>query len=156
MRISSNRQSKNTSFSYGRSFVATCQKIWESFRSLPVLVQAWVVIILFPINVASVFFLSEPMGVTVALLSAAGWLPNLVIVFYEKGFSKLMALPHLLPWTVLILLIFFANASFNNTFDIYLWLLAGINSISLMFDIPDSANWMRGERSVFRTNLSQQ
>jgi hypothetical protein len=39
MGISSNRQSKNTSFSYGRSFVATCQKIWESFRFLPVLVK---------------------------------------------------------------------------------------------------------------------
>ena len=132
------------------NFISTLADIWSSFLAMPRWVQVWVAVILFPANLASFCFLDEPLGVIVALLCTAGWLPNIFILLYEKGFSNSMALPHILPWAALVVLVCTMTPSLSNNFGIYLWLVAGINAVSLAFDIPDACRWLRGERDVSR------
>ena len=73
--------------------------IWNSFRRLPLWVQGWMVFLLIPINVISLFFLREPMGVLVCVLAIGGMVPNLFIMAVDRGMSKLMAVPHIFLWT---------------------------------------------------------
>ena len=129
--------------------------IFASFRSLPTWVQVWVAVILFPVNLAAIFFIHEPMGLMIATLSTMGWLPNVFILARERGFSRLMALPHLIPWTLLIVVIYLASPSLSSGFDIYLWLLAIVNTISITFDTSDSIRWYNGQRQVFSSKTNR-
>ena len=124
--------------------------IFNSLRALPIWVQIWVFIILVPVQVASLLFLSEPLGVWIAILAILGMMPNIFIILYERGFSKLMSIPHLLPWTGLVLLIIFARLEGSAGFEVYLWVLLVITSISLIFDYIDALKWWKGDRSVAR------
>ena len=72
--------------------------IWRSFRALPLWVQIWVGVILVPVNMASLWFANETMGALIAVLAVSGMVPNLLIIFFDRGFSKAMALPHLAIW----------------------------------------------------------
>ena len=124
--------------------------IWTSFRALPLWVQVWVMVILFPINVASLFFLNEPSGGLIAFLAIIAMLPNLPILVYLRGFSKMLALPHVIPWAILVIIILVARPVGSSTYNSYLWVLLIINIISLLFDIPDSIKWLKGDRAVAR------
>lgn len=122
--------------------------IYSSFRALPGWVQIWVVGILMPINTVSLFFLGQPWGVLVAILAIGGMLPNLPIMLRERGLSKAMSLPHLLPWTVLVLLIVFVQPQGDPLYRSYLMALAAINTVSLGFDYVDAYKWWKGERDI--------
>ena len=124
--------------------------VFNSLRALPVWVQIWVFIILVPVQVASLFFLSEPLGFWIAILAILGMMPNIFIILYERGFSKLMSIPHLLPWTGLVLLIIFARPEGSTGFGVYLWVLLVITFISLIFDYIDAIKLWNGDRSVAR------
>ena len=124
--------------------------VFNSLRALPFWVQIWVFIILVPVQVASLLFLSEPLGVWIAILAILGMMPNIFIILYERGFSKLMSIPHLLPWTGLVLLIIFARPEGSAGFEVYLWVLLVITFISLIFDYIDALKWWKGDRSVAR------
>ena len=121
--------------------------IWTSFRSLPGWVQIWVAFILAPINMASLFFINEPQGILVAFLANIAMMLNMPVMLYDRGFSKLMALPHLIPWTILVALLIFARPAATGMYDTYLWVLLGTNIISLLFDFPDAIKWWRGDRA---------
>ena len=122
--------------------------IFNSLRALPIWVQIWVFIILVPVQVASLFFLNESLGVWVAILAILGMVPNIFIILYERGFSKLMSIPHLLPWTGLVLLIIFARPEGSAGYETYLWVLLAVTSTSLIFDYIDALKWWKGDRSV--------
>ncbi|MBQ0713984.1 MAG: hypothetical protein KBT61_06485 [Paraperlucidibaca sp.] len=125
------------------------KEIYFSFSALPLWVQVWVALILVPINFASLLFISEPNGKIIAFLSLIAIAPNIIIIFYEKGFSKLMALPHIIPWLLLVGLIL-ATPLIDGEYKSYLYVLATINTISLIFDIPDAIKWFKGDRDVVR------
>jgi len=78
-------------------------EIWDSFRAI----QVWIMLVLGPINMASLFFLNEPMGMLIAFLANIGMLLNIPVMIYDRGVSKLMSIPHLIPWTVLVIVILF-------------------------------------------------
>ena len=122
--------------------------IWKSFRAMPVCVQIWVAFLLVPINMASVFFIDQPSGVWVAILAIGAMMLNIPVMLYDKGFSKLMAFPHLIPWTILVLWIAFARPIGTAGFDNYLSILLITNVISLGFDYPDALKWWKGDRRV--------
>lgn len=124
--------------------------VWRSFRALPVWVQIWVGLILVPVNAAAILFIYEPSGLTIAALAIGGMLPNLAIMIKERGLSKAMALPHLLIWIplVLVLLANLQNPLFSAPFQSYIWLLLLIDGISLAFDIPDAIKWGKGDRDI--------
>lgn len=121
--------------------------IWKSYRALPVWVQLWVAMILSPVNMASLYFIDEPSGILVAFLANIAMMLNLPVIFYDRGFSKLMALPHLIPWSILIGVILFQRPEASGLYDTYLWVLLFTNALSLSFDYPDAVKWLRGDRA---------
>lgn len=123
-------------------------EIWQSFRSLPGWVQVWVVFLLVPVNMASLFFIAEPMGLWIAALANVAMLPNIWVMIHDRGLSKLMAIPHIIPWTLLVALLAFARPMATGLYDAYLWLLLAVNVVSLFFDYPDAVKWLKGDRAV--------
>ena len=125
--------------------------IYTSFRSLPLWVQVWMVVILMPVNAGGLLFLDQPIGLGIAVLGLAGMLLNIPVLMYSRGFSKLMAVPHLLPWTALVAwllyLIFTAGVPEGNI-RILVGLILVVDVISLAFDYKDSIEWFRGDRAV--------
>lgn len=125
--------------------------IWRSFRRMPLWVQFWVVLILVPVNLASLAFLSAPGSLLIAVLAVGGMVPNLPIMLMERGVSKAMAFPHILIWTplvVLILMTLTVGDLLPPAFRLFLWLLLAVDLVSLAFDYPDAAKWLRGDRDV--------
>ena len=125
-------------------------EIWKSFRAMPVWVQIWVAFLLSPINMAALFFINQPSGIWVAILAIGAMMLNMPVIMYDRGFSKLMALPHLIPWTILVLWIAFARPVGSAGYDTYLWILLVTNLISLGFDFPDALKWWKGDREPAR------
>ena len=121
--------------------------LWTSYREQPLWVQIWVGLILMPVNMVSLAFISEPMGLWVAGLANIALLLNLPILLYERGFSRTMALPHLIPWTLLVGLLLFARPDATGLYAGYLWVLLVINMISLLFDYPESYQWLQARKS---------
>ncbi len=122
--------------------------IWRSFRALPGWVQVWVTFILMPINMISGMFLDQPMGVWIAVLAVGAMMLNMPVMLMDRGFSKQMALPHLIPWTLLVALLLFARPEATGHYATYLWVLLVADVISLGFDYPDAIRWLRGDRQV--------
>jgi len=123
-------------------------EIWNSFRAIPVWVQAWIVLVLMPINVASLFFLNEPMGLLIAILANVGMLLNIPVMIYDRGVSKLMSIPHLLPWSALVVVILFFRPDATGIYGVFLWGILIINLISLTFDYVDAWKWIKGDRAI--------
>jgi len=124
--------------------------IYRSYRALPGWVQLWVGLVLVPVNSASLLFIMQPLGAWIALLAVIAMLLNLPVMLAERGFSRLMALPHLLPWTLLVALLIFARPEASGAFAAYLWLLLATDALSLGFDYPDAWAWLNGKREVAR------
>ena len=122
--------------------------IWTSFSSMPFWVQAWMMLLLVPANLLSLLFLDQSIGKLIAMLAVGGILPNIAVLFYERGFSKLMALVHVLPWSALVVIILTNRHSITETYETYLLILAAINIISLAFDIPEAVQWIKGKRGT--------
>ncbi|WP_456389283.1 hypothetical protein [Profundibacter sp.] len=125
-------------------------EIWRSFRALPLWVQIWVALILVPVNLASSFFIYENMGLLVALLAIGGMTPNPVIMMFDRGVSKAMAIPHLVIWFPLVVFLIWIVQSpyIEGQYQAYLWLLLVVDGVSLAFDIPDTWKWAKGDRAI--------
>lgn len=122
--------------------------IWRSFRALPTWVQIWVALILVPVNMAAILFVFAPSGMLIAALAIGGMAPNLFLLIHERGFSKAMALPHLLIWTPLVIVVMMALGNHTGGYLTFLWVLLAVDLISLGFDFPDAWRWWKGERAV--------
>jgi len=123
--------------------------VWGSAMRLPVWVLIWVLVVLVPVNLASLVYLSEPYGLLVAVLAVGGMVPNVFIIFWERGVSRWMTFPHLVLWTPLVLLLpFLLRGDPAPGFARYLWLLLAVDVISLGFDYRDARRWWRGERAI--------
>jgi hypothetical protein len=129
-------------------------EIWTSFRALPFWVIVWMMAVLGPINMASLYFVSEPKGILVAVLAWAGMLASLTALIKHRGFTKLVSGGHVLFWIPLILILIFARPMANGAFDTYLNVLLVVNFISLLFDINDLRLWLGGDRQVIGQNRS--
>ncbi len=126
-------------------------EIWGSFRAMPVWVQIWVAVILVPANLASLWFLTQPRGAWIAGMAIGAMALNGVLMLVERGFSKAMALPHVLIWTPLVALMagmISARPEISPTFVTYLQMLLAINTFSLVLDYRDAWLWWRGQRQV--------
>ncbi|MEH6359093.1 MAG: hypothetical protein V7761_00015 [Amylibacter sp.] len=121
--------------------------IWCSFRSLPFWVQIWVGLILVPVNTATIVLITEPGSYLIPILAIGGMLPNAVLMFVERGFSKAMALSHVVLWIPLLVLLTIDIKS-NSIFADYLMVLFVVNFISICFDLKDSRDWFKGDRKT--------
>lgn len=120
--------------------------IWQSFRRLPLWVQIWVALILVPVNLVPLvlWFQGVPGWGLIALLSVGGMALNLPIMLKERGFSRTMALPHVLLWTPLVILL----AGRLTEGSALVALILVVDVISLAFDYVDAWKWTRGAREV--------
>jgi hypothetical protein len=126
------------------------QDIWQSFRGLPLWVQIWVAVILVPVNLIPLFFLDQPQGVLIAALAITGMALNLPIMIAARGMSGAMALPHILCWVPLVIVVvglLSAAETLNSAYVRILWLLLIVDVISLVFDVRDAAHWMRSRKA---------
>jgi hypothetical protein len=132
-----------------KEFIMTSvlQDIWRSFRSLPLWVQIWVGGILVPVNLATIVLITEPSSYLISVLAIGGMLPNAVLMFVERGFSKAMALSHVVLWIPLLLLLAYEIA-IDSIFSDYLMVLFIVDFISICFDVKDSREWLKGDRAV--------
>jgi len=121
--------------------------IWHSFRSLPLWVQIWVGLILVPVNTATIVLITEPGSYLIPILAIGGMLPNAVLMFVERGFSKAMALSHVVLWIPLLVLLTIDIKS-NSIFADYLMVLFAVDFISICFDLKDSRDWLKGDRKT--------
>lgn len=128
--------------------------VWRSFLTLPRWVQVWVALILFPANMASLLFLDTWAGVAAAWAFAFVCLTNFPIMFIERGLGRLMAIPHLFAWIPLqVLLVMRLQGDVGGLppevrEQTFILALLVINGISLVFDLLDTARWLRGERDI--------
>ena len=121
--------------------------IWGSFRSLPLCVRVWVGLILVPVNMAAIVLITEPGSYLIPVLAIGGMMPNAVLMFVERGFSKAMALSHVILWTPLLILLAI-DIKTNSIFADYLMVLFAVNLISICFDLKDSRDWLKGDRKI--------
>ncbi|MGB0505349.1 MAG: hypothetical protein ACPGGK_04060 [Pikeienuella sp.] len=124
--------------------------IWHSFRAMPGWVQVWVFVILVPVNFAGFLLWDTDVGRMTAIAAIVGIGPNLFVMIWDRGFGRLMALPHLVPWTVLVIWLIVhltgANAPSGGE-ALFGWSVVAINSFSLWFDYPDAVKWLKGDRA---------
>jgi len=127
--------------------------VWQSFRAMPVWVQIWVAGILVPVNSAGLLFLDTRAGQVTVVLGLGAMLANTVLLLVQRGFSKAMALPHILPWTGLVIWLAFVlsgDGIASGGLRTYLGILLVVDVISLVFDYIDMVKWFRGDREVVR------
>lgn len=135
------------------SVVSHLSAIWRSYRSLPFWVQLWVAVILVPVNLASLGFLNTWAGSAAAWALALVAVTNLPIMYVEQGLGRLMAIPHLLIWGPLELLLAlrlfgFVGAAAPDSLEVgFIVVLLIVNGISLICDAIDTLRWCHGERS---------
>ncbi len=124
--------------------------IWLSFMRAPLWVRIWMVLWLIPVNLAPLFFVDHERGWLIAGLSIGGMLLNVPIVLVERGLSRLMALPHILLWTPLVLacLLLLALGVESVGYARLLWILVVTDIVSLLFDYSDFIRWLRGDRKI--------
>lgn len=123
--------------------------IWTSFMALPLWVKIWMVAILMPVNMAGLFFLDAPGAVWVTVLSLIGMILNLPIILVQRGMSKMMSLPHIPPWTLLVILLVVQRpAGGPDSYQSFLTILLVVDCISLAFDYVDGWKWWKGDRGI--------
>jgi len=66
----------------------------------------------------------------------------------RRGLGKVMALPHLIPWTILVIILLFFRPEGSEVYNNFLWILLVIDLISLGFDYTDAWKWVKGDREI--------
>lgn len=122
--------------------------IWVSFRALPLWVMIWMTVILAPINMVSLYFVSKPMGILVAVLAWGGMLTSHIVLARHRGFTKLVSGGHVIFWVPLVLILIFARPVANGAYDTDLTILLVVNLLSLLFDINDLRLWLGDDRRI--------
>lgn len=113
--------------------------------------QIWVALILVPVNLLPLAFWGEPYAVWITIFSIGGMLPNLVIMMVGRGLSKCMALPHLLIWTPLVVMLGMllqSDLGVSDGFRTVLTVILLVDLLSLVFDYIDGWKWWRGDRAI--------
>lgn len=85
------------------------------------------------------------------LLGMGGILPNIMLLLLNGGMSKVLAIPHLIFWIPLHLILvnlWFSRPGMSDFEQNYLFFILTINSISLVFDVFDANEWRKGNRDV--------
>lgn len=107
--------------------------------------------VLLPANSLRLFLLQYPGARMVAIAAVLALGSNMLLMYGYAGFTRLMALPHLLVWGPLqVMLPMYLMASTPTADEVmYISLILAVNGISLLFDALDSWRWLQGERQLF-------
>jgi len=127
------------------------RSIWLSLRSLPIWVQVWVIGILIPVNASAFVLLEFQSAQWVAWSAIFVVATNIPIMFWERGLSKFMALPHLMAWIPLEFLLamrMVSNPSLPPPEQTFVVILLVVNGVSIVFDTLDTWRWLKGDRAI--------
>ena len=126
--------------------------IWKSYLVLPTWVKIWVFLILVPVNIASIWFVGNPGSSLIVCFATAGLLFNAIPIWFERGFSSAMAIPHVIFWTPLtVFLVYYlmiSDVTLTDSYRYFLMILMVCNLISLLFDFPDLFKWLRDRKKA--------
>lgn len=125
-------------------------RIVKSYFSLPVWVIVWMSAFLIPVNFAGFWFIDTTTGFWIALLGAGAILINIVLVLINGGLSKVLAIPHVVCWVpleIILLRLVITDESAGSAWWLAVSVLV-INGISLGFDFYDTREWWRGDRKI--------
>lgn len=122
--------------------------IWKSLLAVPLWVQLWLVV-MGAVNMASLAFLDQPSGELVAILVFAGVIIGVGIAIQARGFNRLVGC-----WPPNRMDPAGSDNHFcaprgTETYQIFLTMLAVVNTISILFDANDFRLWLAGDRAVF-------
>jgi len=126
--------------------------IWYSFRNLPPWLQGWVLLILMPLNGASLLFLDSFSGQATALALLLVLTVNFSLMCHHGGMNKDMSLVHLLAWIPLEMGLLgqlagiWGDDFLTPTQWAFTVAVVMVNAISLFFDIVDAWCWAQGDR----------
>lgn len=133
-------------------FVEIHRQLWLSFRRIPLWVQVWMALVLVPVNLLSFLVLDYQAAQMVALAAVLALGSNMLLLYRYVGFSRVMALPHLVFWgalQVLLVMRVLQNPAPGAGEVLFICLVLLVNGISLIFDLLDTWRWWQGERQVF-------
>lgn len=133
-------------------FVETNLQLWLSFRRLPLWVQVWMALVLVPVNLLSFLVLEYQAAQMVALAAVLALGSNMLLLYRYEGFSRAMALPHLVFWgplQILLLMRVLQTPAPDSGEVLFICFVLLVNGISLIFDLLDTWRWWQGERQVF-------
>ncbi|GAD64989.1 MULTISPECIES: hypothetical protein [Pseudomonadaceae] len=133
-------------------FVEINRQLWLSFRRLPLWVQVWMALVLVPVNLLSFLVLEYQAAQMVALAAVLALGSNMLLLYRYAGFSRAMALPHLVVWgplQILLLMRVLQTPAPDAGEVMFIGLVLLVNGISLIFDLLDTWRWWQGERQVF-------
>ena len=85
----------------------------------------------------------------IALLAISGMALNVPIMLGARGMSGAMALPHILCWVPLVIivtLLLFSEETPSPAFVCFLRVLLIVDITSLVFDFRDAARWLRSRQ----------
>ncbi|MEM1139083.1 MAG: hypothetical protein AAGH45_04300 [Pseudomonadota bacterium] len=129
-------------------------RIFKSYFSLPVWVQIWVAFILAPANFAGLWMMDLPIGYWTGLTALVVIGSNTVLMAMNGGLSKVLAIPHLIFWIPLhgyiVWRLFFQEGgpAIGSTEYVYGLIVLVVNTISLLFDVYDTAEWAKGKKGI--------
>jgi hypothetical protein len=128
--------------------------IWQSYLGLPTWVKIWVFLILVPVNIASIWFMGNPGSSLVVSFAIAGLLFNAIPIWFDRGFSSAMAIPHVIFWIpltiILVNYLMISEVVLTDNYRYFLIILMVCNLISLSFDIPDLFKWLRARKKTIQ------
>jgi hypothetical protein len=128
--------------------------IWQSYLGLPTWVKIWVFLILVPVNIASIWFMGNPGSSLVVSFAIAGLLFNAIPIWFDRGFSSSMAIPHVIFWIpltiILVNYLMISEVVLTDNYRYFLIILMVCNLISLSFDIPDLLKWLRARKKAIQ------
>ncbi len=117
---------------------------------LPLWVRIWIVLGLGGVNLAAFFLTHTPTGYWAAWCAAFIVAVNGPTILIQRGWSRLLALPHLVVWIPLLAYVVYRLGAqdVTDTERVYGSVLLIVNGISVIFDLADAWRWFTGERSV--------
>ena len=126
-------------------------------KKLPFWVFIWVNFILGPVASAPfvlVFFDQHPVIVCGLLGTLFAVPPNAIILYRQRGVSKLLSVPHLAWFPFVAYQLYWLTYKGLTTTDgiPFYYALAAVTVLgtSLVFDVKDAVQWLAGDREILR------
>lgn len=110
----------------------------------PLWVQIWLNI-LGPVNLAAVFFIFKSRLAWIVLGAIVLSFLGIMYLYAEFGYIRLLGLPHIVLWTPMLWYFWKVVPQLEpSLLKKYLYLVMGVNFISLLFDYVDVARFFLG------------
>lgn len=98
--------------------------------------------------------MGNPGSSLVVSFAIAGLLFNAIPIWFDRGFSSAMAIPHVIFWIpltiILVNYLMISEVLLTNNYRYFLIILMVCNLISLSFDIPDLFKWLKARKKTIQ------